>query len=231
MRSTKRNRCPRCGGNKLALLPHCGKCLAIIQIRRLARNHCREQDCSKAVGDEHFLCLTHWKECRDGKINECPGCGDYKPTSFGRCRRCNAAQAAREKTTQQREARQDVAKPGRNNVRRYDDSENDPEDPKAKDKRYWFNRQGNGVCNYCGNRYGYHQLQMEHMIPRELGGPDNRRNMQLACQSCNRKKGTMTDLEFRELNRGMMPLEERTPPAKPTNPERIRSGVQGTRYR
>ena len=39
----------------------------------------------------------------------------------------------------------------------------------------------------------------------------------------------MTDLEYRELNRelnrDLMPLEDRTPPARPIDPERIRSGV------
>ena len=107
----------------------------------------------------------------------------------------------------------------------------DEDDAKAKDKRYWFNRQDNGICNYCGRRYPYDQLEMEHMIPKELGGPDHRRNMQLACKSCNRKKGTSTDTEFRQLNANLIPLEERVPPKRLIDPDKLKPGTQGVRYR
>ena len=101
----------------------------------------------------------------------------------------------------------------------------------SQGKRYWFNRQDNGVCNYCGHRYPYDQLEMEHMIPKELGGPDHRRNMQLACGICNRKKGTSTDIEFRQLNADLIPLDERTPPKRPVDPDGLKLGTQGRRYR
>ena len=55
----------------------------------------------------------------------------------------------------------------------------------AKAKRYWFNRQDNGIYNYCGYRYPYDWLEMEHMIQKEMGRPDDRRNMQLAGKRCN----------------------------------------------
>jgi 5-methylcytosine-specific restriction endonuclease McrA len=72
---------------------------------------------------------------------------------------------------------------------------------------------------------------MEHMIPKELGGPDNRRNMQLSCKTCNNRKGTSTDIEFRQLNADLIPTEERTPPRKPIDPKALKAGAQGTRYR
>ena len=43
------------------------------------------------------------------------------------------------------------------------------------------------------------------MIPKELGGPDHRRNMQLTYQACNQQKGTSTDIEFRTLNSRIIP--------------------------
>lgn len=107
----------------------------------------------------------------------------------------------------------------------------DEDDPKAEDKRYWFNRQNNGVCNYCGNRQPYSDLQMEHLIPRDLGGPDHWRNTQLACRSCNLRKGTATDLEFREINRGLLPQQERTPANPPIDSNLLREGIHGHRYR
>lgn len=103
--------------------------------------------------------------------------------------------------------------------------------PRRRTSDTGLNRQDNGVCNYCGHRYPYDQLEMEHMIPRELGGPDHRRNMQLACGACNRKKGTSTDIEFRQLNADLIPPDERTPPRRPVDPERLKSGTQGGRYR
>ena len=103
------------------------------------------------------------------------------------------------------------------------------DDAKAKDKRYWFDMQDNGVCNYCGHRYLYYELEMEHMIPREQGGPDHRLNMQLACKACNRLKGTSTDIEFRRLNAHLIPTEERTPPRRPVDPQALKPGTQGPR--
>ena len=60
------------------------------------------------------------------------------------------------------------------------------------------------------------------MIPNELGGPDHRGNMQLACKSCNRKKGTLTDTELRQLNANLIPLEERLPPKRPIDPDKLK---------
>ena len=156
----------------------------------------------------------------------------FKPTSFPLCRRCNA-EATNQPTRAPQTRRTSRAEPQRpsSNTRRAYDHHDGADDQKAKDKRYWFNRQNNGICNYCGNRHPYDQLEMEHMIPRELGGPDHRRNMQLSCKSCNQKKGTSTDIEFRSLNADLIPREERTPPRRPVDPNRLKSGNQGGRYR
>ena len=83
------------------------------------------------------------------------------------------------------------------------------DDPKAEDKRLLFSRQQD-KCVYCGNRYGYDELQIEHMIPKARGGQDHLRNSQLACRSCNQAKGTMTDIEFREKHASYLPQKERT---------------------
>ena len=69
---------------------YCGKCYALVQLEQMARNRCDEQDCEEIIDDDHFLCRRHWQESREGKISECPECGEYKPSSFPLCRRCNA---------------------------------------------------------------------------------------------------------------------------------------------
>ena len=224
--------CARCGQSKPPWFKYCPKCYAITQIEQLAPNRCDEQDCNQTIDDDHILCLQHWRQFMAGEISECPDCGEFKPASFPLCRRCNAATskpAAKPQATQ-RSSAQGNKKQSSNTRRPYDHHDGE-DDQKAKDKRYWFNRQDNGVCNYCGNRYPYDQLEMEHMIPRELGGPDHRRNMQLACKNCNQRKGTSTDIEFRTLNSRIIPLDERTPPRRPVDPAKLKSGTQGRRYR
>ena len=231
MTTTYPRECARCGRYKPPWFKYCPKCYAVVQIEQLKPNTCDEQDCNEVIADDHYLCREHWQQSRDGKISECPECGEYKPANFPLCRRCNvqpANQPARQ--PQVNRPNPEPVQPGAANTRRPYDGD-DEDDAKAKDKRYWFNRQGNGICNYCGRRYPYDQLEMEHMIPKELGGPDHRRNMQLACKSCNRKKGTSTDTEFRQLNVNLIPLEERMPPKRPIDPDKLKLGTQGVRYR
>ena len=219
--------CARCGKGKPPWFEYCRNCYAEIQSEQLRPNTCYEQDCDEVIDDEHYLCRAHWQQLREYKISECPECGEYKPVKFPLCRDCNK-QLDNQPALQFRASRSQgsTPRPQTSNIRRpYDDEE------KAKDKRYWFNQQNNGVCNYCGYRYPYDQLQMEHMIPKELGGQDHRVNMQLSCGTCNKKKGTYTDIEFRELNSHLIPTEERKPPGRPIDPKKLKSGTQGARYR
>ena len=224
--------CARCGQRKPPWFKFCPKCYALVQTEQLTRNMCDEQDCNEVIDDEHHLCRSHWRQFRQGQISECAECGEYKPANYLLCRRCNIgsdSEPARRSRTSLPQGSKST--PQASNTRRPYDYHEDEDDAKAKDKRYWFNRQDNGVCNYCANRYPYDQLQMEHMVPKELGGPDNRRNMQLTCATCNKKKGTSTDIEFRHLNVNLIPAEERTPPKRPVDPKKLKSGTQGTRYR
>ena len=217
--------CPTCGHDKQPWFNHCDKCYAQRQTQNLKPNICNEQDCEVEIRDDYFLCNPHFQDLRDGRVSECASCGEHKPNQFDLCRRCSVdTQPMPQTPTPKR------AEPESNRHRPYD-HHNGADDQKAKDKRYWFNRQDNGVCNYCGHRYPYDQMEMEHIIPKELGGPDHRRNMQLTCHSCNRKKGTATDIEFRETNQHLIPTEERTPPNRPINTDSLRSKHQGPRYR
>ena len=147
--------------------------LCRLQLQGMTPNRCDEQDCNEVIDEEHFLCRRHWQQFMEGEIAECFQCGEFKPTSFPLCRRCNAEATNRPTRAPQtrRTSRAEPQRPSSNTRRAYDHHDG-ADDQKAKDKRYWFNRQNNGICNYCGNRHPYDQLEMEHMIPRELGGPD-----------------------------------------------------------
>ena len=224
--------CARCGRSKPPWFEFCPNCYAVIQTEQLEPNTCDEQDCNEVIADEHYLCRAHWNQLRQGTISECGECSEYKPADYPLCRRCNSQSVykpARHSQTNRRQG--STSRPQIPSTRRAYDHHDGEDDAKAKDKRFWFNRQDNGVCNYCGNRYPYDQLQMEHMVPKELGGPDHRRNMQLTCRTCNILKGTSTDLEFRDLNASLIPTEERTPPRRSVDPKKLKAGTQGRRYR
>jgi 5-methylcytosine-specific restriction endonuclease McrA len=52
----------------------------------------------------------------------------------------------------------------------------------------------NRTCAYCGAQNI--PLQVEHIVPRARGGTDRVSNLALACELCNRKKGTQDIQEF-----------------------------------
>ena len=52
----------------------------------------------------------------------------------------------------------------------------------------------NRACAYCGKEHV--PLQIEHMIPRAKGGTDRISNLCLACEKCNRAKGTKDIKDF-----------------------------------
>lgn len=196
-----------------------------------APNICTEQSCTEKVRRDHYLCREHWEEFQEGIIDECPQCGVYKDAEYRLCIECNKeANAARRKKSKQAEDKQ--------KTRRYDPVRADTfdersalleDDQKAQDKRQLFHAQ-QGKCVYCGNEYQYDKLEIEHMIPKARGGPDNIRNCQLACRSCNLAKGTKTDIEFRQEHASHLPQKERTPADPPIDPKLLKVPAQKRRF-
>lgn len=65
--------------------------------------------------------------------------------------------------------------------------------PKILDELYQRVReQAGNRCGYClcSQRYVNDWLEIEHIIPRALGGGDEEENLWLSCGLCNRHKGT-----------------------------------------
>ena len=58
-------------------------------------------------------------------------------------------------------------------------------------RRNIFERDRN-LCQYCGRRLPRHELTIDHVVPRCLGGGDTWENLVLACVQCNLKKGGRT---------------------------------------
>ena len=64
-------------------------------------------------------------------------------------------------------------------------------------------------CAYCGKENV--PLEMEHITPKARGGTNRVSNLTLACEPCNRKKGTKTAAEFGHpeiQKKAMMPLKD-----------------------
>jgi len=51
-----------------------------------------------------------------------------------------------------------------------------------------FTRDHN-TCQYCGRNYPRHKLNIDHVVPKSLGGDSNWENVVCSCVSCNRIKG------------------------------------------
>ena len=56
------------------------------------------------------------------------------------------------------------------------------------DKETLFGKQG-GKCNGCGTSFEPQHLEIDHIIPKSLGGSNELENLQLLCGNCNRIKG------------------------------------------
>lgn len=53
------------------------------------------------------------------------------------------------------------------------------------------------ICQYCGNKFQYNDLTMDHIIPKSRGGDKTWTNIVACCKGCNTKKGNKTPKEAR----------------------------------
>ena len=56
-------------------------------------------------------------------------------------------------------------------------------------------------CQYCGQRFSWHELTYDHLVPRSRGGRTTFTNIVTACRPCNSRKANLTCDEA-----GMFPL-------------------------
>ncbi|WP_367278221.1 HNH endonuclease [uncultured Alsobacter sp.] len=53
-----------------------------------------------------------------------------------------------------------------------------------------------GRCFWCRERVRYHEGTLDHIVPRAHGGSGRRVNLVMACDPCNKTRGTMSPAEF-----------------------------------
>jgi ATP adenylyltransferase len=70
-------------------------------------------------------------------------------------------------------------------------------DPVPDDLRYQVLKAAGGRCALCGATKDEQPLDVDHIIPRSLGGKTERANLQALCAKCNRTKGNQDTTDFR----------------------------------
>ena len=73
------------------------------------------------------------------------------------------------------------------------------------------------VCVYCGHRRISRSFEIEHMTPVTRGGSNDMDNLQGICRPCNKRKGVLTDGEFRTRYARLVPATPLTPPPSPVS--------------
>ena len=54
----------------------------------------------------------------------------------------------------------------------------------------------NYECIYCGERHYEHNLTIDHVRPRTMGGANTTSNCVPACKTCNQSKGSMNWVDW-----------------------------------
>lgn len=72
-----------------------------------------------------------------------------------------------------------------------------PPRPQAipRKRRELFERYG-GRCHYCNSPLNIDAFEVEHMLPRALGGTDDGWNLTISCRPCNAAKSTKTAIQY-----------------------------------
>ena len=78
-------------------------------------------------------------------------------------------------------------------------------------KRLWrraIKEHFNCTCVYCGETYELHELTLDHVRPKSLGGEDLTSNLVPACHKCNQDKGSNHWLQWMRNKFGINPIRE-----------------------
>jgi len=73
--------------------------------------------------------------------------------------------------------------------------------------RWWQQKTSTGTCWYCGEKVGFKNLTMDHVIPLARGGRSTKDNLVPCCKECNIKKKSSLPVEWDEY---MDDLQRRT---------------------
>tara|TARA_B100000085_G_C18307411_1_gene416859 strand:+ start:153 stop:476 length:324 start_codon:yes stop_codon:yes gene_type:complete len=78
-------------------------------------------------------------------------------------------------------------------------------------KRLWrraIKEHFGNTCIYCGKSYESHELTIDHVHPKCMGGTNDTKNSVCACRKCNQDKGSEQWLSWMRDKHGFNPLRE-----------------------
>lgn len=73
--------------------------------------------------------------------------------------------------------------------------------PNYRTHRHRLYGEQEGICVGCKTHFPFRVMDVDHILPRSLGGTDHPDNLQLLCSGCNRSKGSKTMAEWRAAHR------------------------------
>lgn len=82
-----------------------------------------------------------------------------------------------------------------------DDGEIRAERGKARDlrkSRWWQQKTAPGLCYYCGEKFAFKDITMDHLVPLARGGRSTKDNLVPCCKDCNNLKKSMMPLEWED---------------------------------
>src|ERR1035437_8604527 len=59
---------------------------------------------------------------------------------------------------------------------------------KYEEQRRAFYERDHGICGVCGEHVEYEEMNIDHIIPKRWGGPNDSANLQVTHEHCNDKK-------------------------------------------
>lgn len=66
-----------------------------------------------------------------------------------------------------------------------------------RQSQWWRQQLGKGICYHCEQKFSYHELTMDHLIPVSRGGKSTKKNIVVSCKQCNSLKKNLTVAELR----------------------------------
>jgi len=74
--------------------------------------------------------------------------------------------------------------------------------------RWWQQKTSTGTCWYCGQKVGFPNLTMDHVVPLTRGGRSTKDNLVPCCKECNNKKKSLLPVEWEEYMDGLRQRKE-----------------------